>query len=105
MIPAFGKEINTCTSPQRLYGEGNSKLKGLLQVEFDVSNPLNWPWGGEPVTVNGKVVGNLSSIGYGVEGDAVVGLVVIDKDGLIIDDSVTVQVGADNYKGNIVAMT
>ena len=33
-------------------------------VELTIFSKDNWPWGGEPVISEDKIVGNLTSVGY-----------------------------------------
>merc|ERR1719354_1329685 len=76
------KNIGTIAMKSFLMRSTTSSGKLAIVVSIDVTNEENWPWGSEPVYMEGNIIGNISSVGYDVEnGDCVLGLVRVSDGG------------------------
>lgn len=106
MVPAYGSEFSLSTDAnilEDLYVNKDKKTDiSLTQIEFQITNPENWAWGGEQVAMaDGKIIGNVTTIGYTLKDDIICGLAMLNRTHVALGDSVSVIVGEDMYEGKI----
>jgi 4-methylaminobutanoate oxidase (formaldehyde-forming) len=78
-------------------------MKRLLLFTFD--DPAAFPWGGEPILMNGKNVGELTSMGYSRKHGRAIAMGYARTDRVLTDEALLAARYAIDIAGETFAVT